>query len=254
MAEVEQISAENLATQEVIKESAEEIGFKLGAVVCRGATSAGETRLSHWLEPGRVVALEAQLDIRAMEELYAAAEAFPDRVIEAVSGITDVPIARILGPGKRVDEVAARQAAIHIIRKRTSLSSTEIGQLFNRDHSTILYAVQKVEELLNQEKWTPTGKTTVLIKQVESKVAEFLRAVKDTVKDDTPEGSLDAVTITRDGLHAYPAIKIKPMYLKALRIRDPDTLVLNYDKRLVTDELFQRYGELALCVVSDLKT
>ena len=42
----------------------------------------------------------------------------------------------------------ARQMAIYLIRKLTNLSLPDIGKEFNRDHSTALHAIQKVESLL----------------------------------------------------------------------------------------------------------
>ena len=39
----------------------------------------------------------------------------------------------------------ARQMAIFLVRKLTNLSLPDIGKEFNRDHSTVLYSIQKVE-------------------------------------------------------------------------------------------------------------
>jgi len=39
----------------------------------------------------------------------------------------------------------ARQMAIYLIRKLTNLSLPDIGKEFNRDHSTVLHSIQKVE-------------------------------------------------------------------------------------------------------------
>lgn len=46
----------------------------------------------------------------------------------------------------------ARQAAIYIIRKTTNLTYEEIGEYFsNRDHSTITYSLNKIEETLKKD-------------------------------------------------------------------------------------------------------
>jgi len=42
----------------------------------------------------------------------------------------------------------ARQVAQYLIRKLTNLSLPDIGKEFNRDHSTVLYAIRKVEVAL----------------------------------------------------------------------------------------------------------
>ncbi len=49
--------------------------------------------------------------------------------------------------GRRQELVVARQAAMYLIREMTSHSYPEIGQFFGgRDHSTVMYAVQKMAE------------------------------------------------------------------------------------------------------------
>lgn len=45
--------------------------------------------------------------------------------------------------------VKARYIAIYLIRKRTDLTLTAIAHLFNRDHTTVIYAIQTIEEVLS---------------------------------------------------------------------------------------------------------
>jgi chromosomal replication initiator protein len=46
----------------------------------------------------------------------------------------------------------ARQVAMYLIREMTSHSYPEIGQFFGgRDHSTVMYAVQKMAEQVRQD-------------------------------------------------------------------------------------------------------
>ncbi len=54
---------------------------------------------------------------------------------------------------KRSSQIStARQYAIYIVREITQLSYTDIGKEFNgRDHATILYALQKVEKIMNTD-------------------------------------------------------------------------------------------------------
>ncbi len=52
------------------------------------------------------------------------------------------------GTLKNKGTTEARQVAIYLTRKLTNLSLPEIGKEFNRDHSTILYAIRKVEVAL----------------------------------------------------------------------------------------------------------
>lgn len=52
---------------------------------------------------------------------------------------------------QRGDIVEARQICIFFCSKYTKASSVELGQRFNRDHSTILYSREKVEDLRTVE-------------------------------------------------------------------------------------------------------
>ncbi len=215
----------------------------------RGAVES--TKLSHWLAPGSVVALESNLDLRAIGDIYSDPEELADRVVGAVSLVTDIPEDLIRGSGRRA--ASARQVAMYMIRTHGGLSYPKIGRIFSHDHTTVIYAVNKISRLLAAEEGRPRGVTTTLVKEIESTIAGYLKIVNDQTRDEDPKDTLEAVAITRDGLHGYPSAKIKPLYLKALRIKEPDTLVLEHDKRVVTDELIQRYGELAVLVLNELQ-
>ena len=54
--------------------------------------------------------------------------------------------------GRRQELVLARQVAMYLVREMTSHSYPEIGQFFGgRDHSTVMYAVQKIAEALGAD-------------------------------------------------------------------------------------------------------
>ena len=68
-----------------------------------------------------------------------------ERIITAVSKKYGVPVEDIKSK-KKTDNVAnARHVAIYIIKKLLSLSYPSIGQIFERDHSTVISSVNKVE-------------------------------------------------------------------------------------------------------------
>jgi chromosomal replication initiator protein len=52
------------------------------------------------------------------------------------------------GTQKNKGTAEARQCAMYLIRKLTNLSLPDIGKEFARDHSTVLYAIRKVEVAL----------------------------------------------------------------------------------------------------------
>ena len=57
----------------------------------------------------------------------------------------------ILGKGKTKSIAAARQMATYLMRKLTTLTLEEIGGALNRDHSTILHSIRKIEESVNTD-------------------------------------------------------------------------------------------------------
>ena len=47
---------------------------------------------------------------------------------------------------KKTDSIAnARHISIYIIRRLTDLSLKEIGKVFGRDHSTVIFSINKIE-------------------------------------------------------------------------------------------------------------
>lgn len=61
-----------------------------------------------------------------------------DRIFEMAGFVFDVPRQDLAGPSRAQHLVAARQAVMLALRRRTRLSLCEIGRLLgNRDHSTV---------------------------------------------------------------------------------------------------------------------
>jgi chromosomal replication initiator protein len=68
-----------------------------------------------------------------------------ERIITAVSKKYGVPVEDIKSK-KKTDNIAnARHVAIYIIKKLLNLSYPSIGQIFGRDHSTVISSMNKVE-------------------------------------------------------------------------------------------------------------
>ena len=72
----------------------------------------------------------------------------PSLIISQVCRFYNVEESVIRGTLKNKGTAEARQIAMYLIRKLTNLSLPEIGKEFNRDHSTCLYAIRKVEVAL----------------------------------------------------------------------------------------------------------
>ena len=69
----------------------------------------------------------------------------PSLIISQVCKFYSIDEAVLRGSLKNKGTAEARQIAIYLIRKLTNLSLPDIGKEFGRDHSTILYALRKVE-------------------------------------------------------------------------------------------------------------
>ena len=72
----------------------------------------------------------------------------PSLIISQVCKFYSVDEAVLRGTLKNKGVAEARQIAMYLIRKLTNLSLPDIGKEFARDHSTVLYAIRKVEVAL----------------------------------------------------------------------------------------------------------
>lgn len=73
-----------------------------------------------------------------------------DKIFRAVSKRFDVPIDTLKSTRRQQNIVYARQICMYLLRNLTDSPSTEIGAYFNRDHSTVLGAVGKIEGLIGE--------------------------------------------------------------------------------------------------------
>ena len=69
----------------------------------------------------------------------------PNLIISQVCKYYSVDENTLLGTLKTKGITEARQMAVYLIRQLTNLSLPDIGKALNRDHSTILYSIRKVE-------------------------------------------------------------------------------------------------------------
>ncbi|MDA1257382.1 MAG: chromosomal replication initiator protein DnaA [Chloroflexi bacterium] len=76
----------------------------------------------------------------------------PSTVISAVAGRFGTDVETIKGPRRTKEVSLARHIAMYLLRETSSLSSPQIGlALGGRDHSTVLYAQKKIEQLLETD-------------------------------------------------------------------------------------------------------
>ncbi len=72
----------------------------------------------------------------------------PSLIISQVCKFYSIDESVLRGTLKNKGTAEARQVAVYLIRKLTNLSTPEIGKELNKDHSTILYSIKKVETAL----------------------------------------------------------------------------------------------------------
>ena len=80
-------------------------------------------------------------DVIRSEKSYA-----PEFIIEKIAAYYNLSVEDILGKGKTKNIANARQTAIYLMRKLTGLTLAEIGGALNRDHSTVLHSIRKIED------------------------------------------------------------------------------------------------------------
>ena len=74
-----------------------------------------------------------------------------DEIIAEVAKTYNVSVTDILSNRRTASLVLARQVAMYIARETTDLSYKTIGENFGKDHTTVLYNVNKIEEFLRDK-------------------------------------------------------------------------------------------------------
>jgi ATPase involved in DNA replication initiation len=74
-----------------------------------------------------------------------------DEIIEAVTSYYEIPKEDIFNGSKQDGLIMARNLIIYIAKRITNMSFSQIGEVLNRTHSTILRAYEKTESLLRKD-------------------------------------------------------------------------------------------------------
>jgi chromosomal replication initiator protein len=76
----------------------------------------------------------------------------PERILTAVAERWGVRTEALCGSSRTRSIAVPRQVAMYLTRQLTELSLVEVGRLFGgRDHTTVMYACQRVGEMLRDE-------------------------------------------------------------------------------------------------------
>lgn len=71
-----------------------------------------------------------------------------EKIVTEVSRTYNISTDDIFSKKKSADIAFARQVSIYIVSQIMDMSSTEIGKHFNKDHTTVLYTVEKIKKML----------------------------------------------------------------------------------------------------------
>lgn len=74
-----------------------------------------------------------------------------EKIISEVAHVYNVSESDILSNRRTAELVLARQVAMYIARQTTELSFKAIGESFGKDHTTVLYNVEKIEKFLKDK-------------------------------------------------------------------------------------------------------
>ena len=79
----------------------------------------------------------------------------PDEMLTEIAGYFGLSVDALRGKSRQRDLVVSRQVAMYVFRELTDLSYPAIGRLFgDRDHTTVIHAVEKVQKLMAERKQT----------------------------------------------------------------------------------------------------
>lgn len=98
--------------------------------------------------------LNRQTAAKALSDVFAPSDlnlTMPD-ILTRCTDHFGVKPDEVRGKGRRQELVVPRQVAMYLIRELTTHSYPEIGAYFsNRDHSTVMYAYNKIQDLVDSE-------------------------------------------------------------------------------------------------------
>jgi len=91
----------------------------------------------------------------------------PTDIIEQVARYFELSLEDLYGNSRAQAIAQARQIAMYLCRELTSLSLPKIGQLIGRDHTTVMYANNKISELIKERRsvYNQVTDLTHMIKQ-----------------------------------------------------------------------------------------
>jgi chromosomal replication initiator protein len=94
--------------------------------------------------------ISAEIAERALEDLlpHTGAEISPEVILEETAQHYGLAREDLVGKSRSRPLTTARHVAMYLTRECTGLSLIKIGELFDRDHTTVMHGIRKTEELM----------------------------------------------------------------------------------------------------------
>jgi transposase-like protein len=138
----------------------------------------GITMRNGWPVDARREAAERLLE-PAAAPLAISVDIFPkavkdyDRITLAVCRVFNIRLYEVMSDRRNIGVVEARQVAMALCYRLTGRSMTQLGRIFNRDHTTVIHAIQKMRPHLDRiEAHMPP-----------ESIMEWVLALKDRLRD-----------------------------------------------------------------------
>lgn len=74
----------------------------------------------------------------------------PEIIVQEVTKYYNISSDKIMSKNKTKDTVEARQVAMYLVRELTNYSLPETGKYFQRDHTTVMHAISKIEKQIKE--------------------------------------------------------------------------------------------------------
>ena len=101
-----------------------------------------------------IIAFNNAIDVSPMYNPLSKGNYSLDKILEDVCDYYDVKMEYVKSKDRFQNLVDARQVYCYLCRNYTVASLSEIGNLINRDHSTVVWSVNKINDFIDVDKST----------------------------------------------------------------------------------------------------
>jgi len=91
----------------------------------------------------------------------------PGKIIRAVAEYYGIRMDDILSKSQARESALPRQIAMHICRQNLNLPFMKIGDIFSRDHSTVMSSIKQIQKALETKNYEITGPLSGILKLLE---------------------------------------------------------------------------------------